>query len=122
MGIDTGSSRNYISQELANKAKLEIREDSQKTATVANNQKIKIDRTTEILIKFNNNEEVYKMKCYVLKNAPQDVIKGNEFLLNQNCKLDLSRRIIYIRNKAIEIGKERLQDPIDNLFFDLYCI
>ncbi|WUR04696.1 reverse transcriptase [Vairimorpha necatrix] len=60
MAIDTGSSRNYISKELANKAYLEIREDRPLTVTVANYQKIKIDRTTEILVKFNNNEGVLK--------------------------------------------------------------
>jgi hypothetical protein len=82
---------------------------------------MRVDKTFEVRFKIDNIKDEYRMKCYILKESPQNVIIGNDFLMNNECKLDLGNKNISIKNKIIHLCEGKPVETLDKIFFDSIC-
>lgn len=86
--MDTGASRHFINQRLANSLKLEIKEDQPITAMFANNQKVTCNTSTTLKLGRHSLITGRYVKLYIMGNSPDKIILGNEFLIADEVLLD----------------------------------
>jgi hypothetical protein len=99
--VDTGSTRNIISEKIAKGLNLEIEKVNPINMVVGNDQVLTMNETVDVSFNMGNGLKATE-RCYVSSSCPENLILGNEFLLNQGCVIDF-------RNMSLSAGKTKIQ-------------
>lgn len=105
--LDTGSTENFITKGLIEKALIKTEITGNREIELANQSKVNIKNKTKLEFKINNiPNTIYKTDALVLDKSGYDIILGNEFLKNFSVILDYKRATVNIDGTEIVIDEE----------------
>lgn len=109
--IDTGSTSNFISEETAKRFNVKKEKlEKEVVSKIANNSEIKISEKCNINFKIKQNKNEIKEDFYIFNNLPVELLLGNKFLTNNECKIDYKNFGIFIGNSFVPFSNQKLFD------------
>ncbi|KAG0439036.1 hypothetical protein DMUE_2709 [Dictyocoela muelleri] len=110
--IDTGSNLNLISSDVINKFSIKpnILSKEMKVKGISDDE-ISIENDFELnfnLITTSGEKLQMISRFFILKNANFDILLGNQFLVENEAKINLSKKILTIKGMEIEIKDDNL--------------
>ncbi|WUR02435.1 endoplasmic reticulum membrane-associated oxidoreductin (ERO1) [Vairimorpha necatrix] len=122
--LDSGASRSFISESLAKKLNLPLRENKAIRTVIANGEVITSNKSTEFEIKFEGVNKNYTIKPYIFDKCMHDIILGGDFLFGNNCILDYKNKVVMCDNKLIKFieYKEIEEKTLDKAMIERICI
>ncbi|KAF9761550.1 hypothetical protein NGRA_2561 [Nosema granulosis] len=122
--VDTGSTRNHVSQSLVEELGRQPLEDETVTTVFGNSTESKTNRSIQINCPFNNTKRrPFSVKFYVLQNLPIPMILGNEFLANNDVIINLMQGTLLIKEEVVPLkGYSNPGNEIDAIFYDRICL
>ncbi|KAG0430044.1 Protein DDI1 like protein, partial [Dictyocoela muelleri] len=117
--IDSGSTKNYMNKEIANKINAELIEDREINLVFGNNTETKIRKSCTIETKIKGLINTKFIKYYVLDECPANLILGNDFLNNNDTMINYKNKCIIIDDEMVSfISDIEQRDETEEIMFD----
>lgn len=123
--FDSGATRNFVSSKTVNNLNLPYSEVEPLTLIFGNGHSEKTNIIVELEIELEGLKKTIREEAYVLNNLPEDLLLGNEFLLNSAIVLDFKNHVVIIDNKVIKMNdsEDKYPDEMDRIIYErLLCI
>ncbi|WUR03433.1 prp pol polyprotein-like [Vairimorpha necatrix] len=118
--IDSGANKSFMSAEIADKLKIKTQETDEISLIFGNGAKGKTNKKARVEIRLAGLNKVTYEDVHILKNLPEKMILGSDFLLNNGWLLDYKNKRIIVNNAILPmIGAEEIEtDEIDAILYD----
>ncbi|KAG0435776.1 hypothetical protein DMUE_4541, partial [Dictyocoela muelleri] len=118
--FDCGATKSFIKESWVQYLQLEIIESKNITTIFGNGTTEKTNKTVFIEFYAGDCVNSFKEVFYVLKDLPENLLLGGEFMFNNEVLLDYKNKVIIIQETVIPmiINKNLAQDEIEKILYD----
>lgn len=109
--LDTGSTSNYIKEELVEKLNLKINNlERIIESKIANGSTIKLEKFCKAEIQIKGSKSTFFEEFYVYSGLPVEMILGNRFMLRNECNINFKKLGINLGKEFISFSNSILND------------